>query len=107
MAKRWTVDDDMFLARYEDMIPDWHNFIASHDLGFKGKDAGFKRYMLLKETGVWEKLQQLIAAQKTLYGWHTLAFSKSDEARQIAFDELEYHGLPIPEWSKANQPDMN
>lgn len=96
MSRRWTVDDDMMLARHFGMGPDW---VASHDLGFKGKNAGSNRVKILKETGVWDKLMNLIQAQTDLYGWHTLAFSRGEEARSIAFDALVDAHLPVPDWA--------
>jgi hypothetical protein len=37
MSKRWTMKDDMFLVEFHGVGA---NYVADHDLGFKGKNAG-------------------------------------------------------------------
>jgi len=85
MSKRWTLNDDQFLAAYHEVGAD---YVASHDLGHHGKNAGTKRIAKLKETGVWDKLIAHQRAAGELHCAHTLAFSKSDEAKYIARKEL-------------------
>lgn len=92
MSKRWTHKDDLFLVRFHEVGAD---YVASHDLGF-AKGAGSKRLAKLKETGVFDKIQEYIKAEKAMLGWHQIAFSQSPEARQIAFEELIDDDLPVP-----------
>lgn len=84
MSKRWTLKDDHFLVRYHEIGAD---YVASHDLGFK-KGAGTKRVKALKAAGVWDLM---VAAQRAVTEAecaHTIAFSKSAEARSIAVETL-------------------
>jgi hypothetical protein len=88
MSKRWTLKDDQFLVAYADIGLD---FIASHDLGFHGKNAGTNRMKKLKEFGLLEKI---VVAQKAaeIVGLHwNLAFGPV-EAMDIAFCELTEMG---------------
>lgn len=84
MSKRWKIDDDLFLVRFQELGAD---FIASHDLGFHGKGAGERRIAKLKYTGVYDLI---IAAQKAdteMRCAHTLAFGP-EWAKEIAASEL-------------------
>jgi hypothetical protein len=81
VSKRWTYKDDDFLVRYHELGAD---FIADHDLGFKAKGAGTHRLNLLRETGLFDLIQAAQDAVSRATANHTLAFSKSEEARDIA-----------------------
>lgn len=97
MSKRWTFKEDIFLAEYEGMDA---NFIASHDLGRTSKGAGSRRVKSLKDSGVWDKLQAYIKARDVARCYHTLAFSTSDEAREIAAETLCDLGEDLPDTAK-------
>lgn len=92
---RWNLQKDIFLVTYHGIGAD---FIAEHDLGFKTKGAGEKRVTELKRTGVWDKIEAYLAAQSVMQSWHTLTFSRNEEAREIALNELTENSLPVPEW---------
>jgi hypothetical protein len=85
MTKRWTLEDDKHLAVYHQIGAD---YVAYHDLGHHGRNAGTKRIAKLKETGVWDKLIAAQKAEEELYCAHTLAFSRCGEARSIAAETL-------------------
>jgi hypothetical protein len=77
MAKRWTLKDDRFLVEYHSVGA---NYVADHDLGFKGKNAGVKRMAKLKETGVWEKIEAYHEAWRSMNWAWVMAFgSQSDK----------------------------
>ncbi|KQZ49741.1 hypothetical protein ASD54_12445 [Rhizobium sp. Root149] len=94
---KWNLQKDIYLVAYHEIGAD---FVAQHDLGFKTKGAGEKRVKELKRTGVWEKIEAYLAAQTVMQSWHTLTFSRHEEAREIALNELETRNLPVPEWLK-------
>lgn len=56
MAKRWTFEDDLFLAAYFDTLGD---YIGEHDLG-RPKGSAAKRVEKLKASGAWDVLQMHI-----------------------------------------------
>lgn len=77
MSHRWTMSDDLFLAQFADVVD--ANFVARHDLHFTGKNAGENRLKKLKETGVWDKLQDHIRTHELLNeAWIEAFGSKSD-----------------------------
>lgn len=98
MSKRWTLKDDKFLFEFHEIGAD---YVASHDLGHHGKEAGTKRVKLLKERGLWEKIEAARRAEIILIAHHTLAFSKSDFDRERSVDLLEEIGEPIPAASQG------
>jgi hypothetical protein len=59
MSKRWTFEEDLFLASYFEAVGDMCGW---HDLG-RPKGAATKRVAKLRETGAWEalKLHQVTA----------------------------------------------
>lgn len=57
MGKRWTWDDDLFLASYYDTLGD---FVGYHDLG-RPVGAADKRVLKLKACGAWAYLKAFIA----------------------------------------------
>lgn len=71
MSKRWTYENDVFLAAFYEVGA---NYIASHDLGFSGKNAGEKRVAKLKELGVWNFLTAFHLAGRELHEAHVRAF---------------------------------
>lgn len=93
MSKRCTLKDDRFLFEFHGIGAD---YVASHDLGHHGKDAGTKRVKLLKERGLWEKIEAARRAEIILIAHHTLEFSKSDFDREMAAGMLKEIGEPIP-----------
>jgi len=93
--KRWTLKDDIFLVRYHELGVD---YIADHDLGFHRPGAGVKRMKLLKERGVWGKIEASIKAEVVMQLHHTLEFSSSAVARRIARDGLIEIDQPLPSW---------
>lgn len=101
MSKRWTYKDDDFLVRYHEISAD---YIASHDLGFKTKGAGERRLKLLRETGVFDLIKAAQDAVTLAQCRHTLAFSRSDEAKYIAENELVLIGHDP---SKAKQVEKD
>jgi hypothetical protein len=92
MSKRWTLEEDLFLAEYDGMDA---NFLASHDLGRKSKDAGSRRMKSLKASGVWDHICAYMKARDTVRCYHTIAFSTSDEARMIAAETLRDIGADL------------
>jgi hypothetical protein len=87
MSKRWTMEDDEFLAAYADVASGMADYVASHDLGHHGKNAGANRIKRLKETGVWDKL---IAYQKARdeFRDHWLVTFSSGEGQYLAAKRL-------------------
>lgn len=59
MVKRWTADDDRFLAAYFEAVGD---SIGQHDLG-REKGAAAKRVKILRKTGAWDVLKLVEAAE--------------------------------------------
>lgn len=59
MAKRWTEEDDRFLVAYFETLGD---YIGEHDLG-RPKGAATKRVKVLRETGAWDVLKLIEAAE--------------------------------------------
>lgn len=53
MSKRWSFEDDLFLAAHFDAVGD---YIGQHDLG-RPKGAATKRVQKLKESGAWDVLR--------------------------------------------------
>lgn len=96
MSKRWTYDDDMFLSAFYEVGA---NYIASHDLGFTGKNAGEKRVAKLKELGVWGFLIAFHRAGRALNVAHARAFGP-----KVALEALEaLDDVIIPEPHGARQ----
>ena len=58
MAKRWTLQEDQFLAAHFEAVGDW---IGQHDLG-RPAGAATKRVAALKASGAWDALQMSAAA---------------------------------------------
>jgi hypothetical protein len=52
MSKRWTFEEDLFLAKHFEAVGDR---VGDHDLG-RPKGSATKRVAALKEMGVWEVL---------------------------------------------------
>ena len=77
MSRRWTMSDDLFLATYAGAVD--ANFVARKDLHFTGKNAGENRVRKLKETGVWDKLQDHIRTHETLSEAWVEAFGSKSE----------------------------
>ena len=53
MSRRWTTEDDDFLARYYDAVGD---MCGTHDLG-RPKGAADKRVKFLKACGAWDAIK--------------------------------------------------
>lgn len=96
MSKRWTYKDDDFLVRYHEIGAD---YIADHDLGFKAKGAGTRRLSQLRETGLFDLIKAAQDAVSRATASHTLAFSRSEEAKEIA--EFALADLDASEADKA------
>lgn len=60
MSRRWTMDEDLFLADYFDSIGD---FVGEHDLG-RPRGAATKRVRVLKESGAWDWLKMIRRAER-------------------------------------------
>ena len=60
MSKRWTSEEDMFLAVYWDDIGD---LIGTHDLGRPSGAAG-KRVAFLKKCGAWQAMKSVLFYEK-------------------------------------------
>lgn len=89
MSKRWTIEDDEFLAAYHEIGAD---YVASHDLGHHGKGAGVKHIKRLKETGVWDKLLFAQAARRDFVDHWLLAFGGA-ESKALAAERLAGRAL--------------
>lgn len=98
MAKRWTLEDDIFLYQFHEMGAD---FIASHDLGHHGKGAGTARVKLLRAMGLWDKIGAHARAMTIMRASHILAFSRNSFSLDIAADAMEELGEPLPKWIDA------
>lgn len=86
MAKRWTLENDKFLAEHSRMFDGAANYVASHDLGFKGKNAGEDRITALKESGVWDYLVKHRQAEEDLFiAW---SYTFGSEQMQDVADEI-------------------
>lgn len=77
MSRRWTMSDDLFLAKYAGCVG--ANHVAKHDLHFTGKNAGETRLKKLKETGVWGKLIDHINTHELLSAAWVEAFCSAAE----------------------------
>lgn len=82
MSKRWTWDEDLFLASYFDAVGDMCGW---HDLG-KPKGAATKRVAKLKECGAWDALKAYIAADYQHKRAYMVALGKSADVERI--DEM-------------------
>lgn len=63
MAKRWTMNDDLFIHAYFETVGD---FIGPHDLD-RPKGAVTRRAKHLKDTGAWAALDAMKAAEKQYF----------------------------------------
>lgn len=94
MSKRWSYDEDMFLAAYFDAIGD---YIGVHDLG-RPRGAATKRVQKLKETGAWDCLQLSIrcrSAYNTALGIRLFGTDTGDisaDRRTIAYAQSFFGG---------------
>lgn len=93
MAKRWSVKDDIFLVSYAAVGA---NYVANHDLGFQGKDAGEKRVKKLKELGLWDRINEYLEAKQTMHDAWTLEFGP-EWAKEIVSDRAKADQYP---WSE-------
>ncbi len=88
MAKRWKIENDIFLVSYEGVGAD---YVANHDLGFQGKKAGSERINKLKESGIYDKIVQYEKAKQEMHDAWTMAFGP-EWAKEIVegrFDDEE------------------
>ena len=82
MSKRWTMKDDMFLVEYHGVGA---NYVADHDLGFKGRNVGEKRVAKLKAAGVWDKIVAYHAAYRAMNRAWVTAFGSQSEKDFLDF----------------------
>lgn len=93
MAKRWKLEDDIFLAAYVDVGA---NYVANHDLGFQSKDAGVNRVKKLKELGLWDKINAYMKAKQDMHDAWTMALGP-EWAKELVEDRSKEDDLP---WGK-------
>ena len=100
MAKRWTVEDDDFLARYYDAMGD---YIGEHDLG-RPKGAAAKRVKFLKDCGAWDAIK---ARHRDDYK-HLRAYMVAVGASGAALNDIDllHPGAPDDEGIKGFLNDM-
>jgi len=60
MSRRWTMEEDMFLADYFEALGD---FVGEHDLG-RPRGAATKRVKVLKDSGAWDWLKTIRRAER-------------------------------------------
>lgn len=82
MSKRWTWDEDLFLASYFDAVGDMCGW---HDLG-KPKGAATKRVTKLKTCGAWDALKAHISADYQNKRAYMVALGKTSDVEMI--DEM-------------------
>lgn len=76
MSKRWTLDEDIILAKW---FPGIGDHVGVHDLG-RPEGAATKRVEKLKEAGAWEPLRKMLADEfKHLHAYH-MALGNEREA---------------------------
>lgn len=101
MAKRWTLKDDEFLVAYAGAGSDdnWLNYIASHDLGHHGKNAGRRRMQKLRETGLLEKIEAAHRAHTEMVDAWGMAFGP-DSWKELIL-ERQVFDAAFPETSRS------
>lgn len=90
MAKRWKIEDDMFLCFYQEVGA---NYVANHDLGFQGKNAGNDRLQKLKDLGILEKIEAYHVAKQAMHDAWTMAFGP-EWAKEIVEDRSKEEDFP-------------
>lgn len=91
MAKRWKIEDDIFLVGFEDIGP---NYVANHDLGFHGKTAGDDRIKKLKDLGIYDKIKAYELAKNSMNDAWVMAFGPG-WAKDLVSERMEDEDLSI------------
>lgn len=93
MSKRWKIENDMFLVFHAGVGA---NYVANHDLGFQGKNAGNDRLLKLKQAGVLSKIEAYQTAKQEMHDAWTMAFGP-DWAKELVEDRSKENEMP---WSQ-------